>query len=71
MPIVTHTLEQTTQADGSTSNVVRLIDQDGRDYLRVFYAPAGFDMAARIASMIVEMDEQLAQAEFDQIVGAG
>lgn len=70
MPIVSHTLEQTTQANGSTHNVVRLYDQDAREYMQSFFAPAGFDVQGRINMMIAEMDEQLAQAEFEALVGA-
>ena len=69
MPIVTHTHEFTTQPDGSTSNVVRLFDQDGREYLQTFFAPAGFNVQTKIDNMIVELDEQLKQTEFDTLVG--
>lgn len=71
MPIVSHTLEQSTHPDGGASNVVRLYDQDAREYTSAFLTPAGFDIAGRIAMMIAEMDIQLAEAEFEQIVGAG
>lgn len=71
MPIVSHTLQSSTQADGSTQNILRLFDQDGREYMQAFPAPAGFDLAARVNLAIAEMDEQLAAAEFDQIVGQG
>ena len=70
MPIVSHTHEFSTQANGSTSNVVRMYDQEAREYLVTFPAPAGFDVAAKIATMIVELDEQLAVAEFEALVGA-
>lgn len=69
MPIVSHTLHTSTQADGSTQNVLRMYDQDAREYMVSFPAPAGFDLVARVALAIVDMDEQLAQAEFEQIVG--
>ena len=69
MPIVTHTHEFTTQPDGSTSNVVILYDQDGREYLQTFFAPAGFNVQTKIDNMIVELDEQLKQTEFDTLVG--
>lgn len=70
MPIQSHTLEQTTQSNGGTQNIVRLFDQDAREYMQSFYAPAGFDVEGRINMMIAEMDEQLAQQEFEALVGA-
>jgi hypothetical protein len=69
MPIVTHTHEFTTQPDGATSNVVRLFDQDGREYLQTFFAPAGFNVQTKIDNMIVELNEQLKQTEFETLVG--
>jgi hypothetical protein len=69
MPIVSHTHEYSTQADGSTSNVLRLYDQDGREYTQTFFAPAGFDVNTKINNTIAEMDEQLKQTEFESIVG--
>lgn len=69
MPIVNHTIESTTQADGSTSNVLRLYDQDAREYMQAFFAPAGFNVAAKIDMTIAEMNVQLAEQEFAQIVG--
>jgi len=70
MPIVTHTHEQSVQANGSTHNVVRLFDQDGREYMSSFFAPSGFDVQTKIQNMYVEMDEQLKQSEFEALVGA-
>jgi hypothetical protein len=69
MPIVSHTHEYSTQADGSTSNVLRLYDQDGREYTQTFFAPAGFDVTTKINATITELDEQLKQSEFESIVG--
>jgi hypothetical protein len=70
MPIVSHILEQTVAADGSTHNVVRLYDQDAREYMSSFHAPPGFDVATKISTMTTEMDEQLKQTEFESLVGA-
>jgi hypothetical protein len=70
MPITSNTLEQTTQANGGTSNIVRLYDQDAREYMQSFFAPANYDVQGRINSMIAEMNEQLAQNEFEALVGA-
>jgi hypothetical protein len=69
MPILTHVHEASTQADGSSSNVLRLYDQDGHEYTQVFFSPAGANVQSKIDSAIVKMDEQLKQSEFEQIVG--
>ena len=69
MPIVSSTHTFTTQADGSTSNVVRMFDQDGKDYVQVFYAPEGFNVQSKIDLMIVGLNEQLAEQEFQALVG--
>lgn len=69
MPIVTHTLQTSTQADNSTSNVLRMYDQDASEYMVTWHAPAGFDNAAKVAFAIAGMDEQLATSEFNSIVG--
>ncbi len=70
MPIVSHIHEFTTQPNGSTSNLVKLYDQDGREYLQTFFAPPGFDTQTKINNMIVELDEQLRQTEFETLVGS-
>ena len=69
MPIVSHTKAETTQADGSKHVVVRYYDQDGKEYMISFFAAVGVDIDTIINNRIAAMDEQLAQAEFDQIVG--
>ena len=69
MPIVQHTLTASTQADGSTSNVLRMYDQDGTEYTQVFYAPAGFNVQTKIDNTIVGLNEQLATAEFEALIG--
>ena len=69
MPIVSNTVESTTQADGSLSVVVRLYDQDGREYMQSFFAPAGFNVAGKVQSMTAQLDEQLATDEFNSLVG--
>lgn len=71
MPITNHTLQTSTNTDGSTQNILRMYDQDAREYMQAFPAPAGFDLTARVNLAIAEMDEQLATSEFEQIVGAG
>ena len=69
MPIVSHTLEASIQANGSTSNVLRMYDQDGTEYTQVFYAPAGFNVQAKIDNTLVALNEQLAESEFQALVG--
>lgn len=69
MPIVSNTVQSTTQADGSLSVVVRLYDQDAREYTSSFFAPAGFNVTAKVQTMTAEMDEQLAADEFAALVG--
>lgn len=69
MPIVSHRLEQSIQANGSSSNILRMFDQDGTGYMIGFNTPAGFDVQALVQQRIAEMDIQLAEAEFEAIVG--
>lgn len=68
MPIQSHTLEQTTQANGSTHNVLRMVDQDGKGYSVSFFAPA-VDVSAHVDRHITVLDIALAETEFEQIVG--
>jgi hypothetical protein len=69
MPIVQHTIESTVQANGSTNNVLRMYDQDGTEYTQVFNAPAGFVIQTKIDNTIVGINEQLAEAEFQTLLG--
>ena len=69
MPIVSHTIQSATQADGSTNNILRLYDQDGTEYMQGFSAPAGFNLQTKIDNTIAGMNEQLAETEFNTIVG--
>jgi len=69
MPIVSHIKETSTQADGSQHVVVRYYDQDGKEYMISFFAAVGVDVDTIINGRIADMDEHLAQAEFEQIVG--
>ena len=70
MPIQSHTLEQTTQANGATHNVLRMVDQDGKSYMASFYAAAGIDPQTLVSAHITRLDAHLAEQEFVQIVGA-
>lgn len=69
MPIVLHKIDQAMQADGGAQVTVRLYDQDGTEYTTGFRAPEGFDVSAKVQNMIAEQDEQLAQSEFESLVG--
>jgi hypothetical protein len=71
MPIVTHTLQTSTQADGRVHYILRMYDQDGTERLQTGLVPAGFDLTAMVNMRIVEADEQLAQDEFNALVGVG
>ena len=71
MPIVTHSLDSHTQADGSANNTPKMYDQDGREYLINFYTPANFDIATLVANRIADTNEQLALGEYYAIVNGG
>jgi len=70
MPITSHLKEESTQANGGKHVVLRMYDQDGREYLLSFFAAVGVDVDTIVANRITEMDEQLAQMEFETLVGA-
>ena len=70
MPITNHNLEQSIQADCSTHNILRMFDQDARQYMISFFAPAGFDVGTLVQNRIAEQDVQLAEMEFEQIIGS-
>lgn len=69
MPIISHTLQSNTQADGRISYVLRMYDQDGTERMTVGLLPAGFDLAAFVTMRIAEADVQLAEDEFRTLVG--
>ncbi len=69
MPVVTNTLQSSTNADGSTNNVLRLYDQDGKEYTQTFWAPPGFNLQTKVDVVIVELNEHLATAEFETLIG--
>jgi hypothetical protein len=70
MPITSHLKEESTQANGSKHVVLRMYDQDGREYMLSFFAAVGVDVDTIVTGRIAEMDEQLAQSEFEALVGA-
>ena len=69
MPIVTNTFESNTQPDGRISYVLRMYDQDGTERMSVGLLPAGFDTAAFVQNKIAEADVQLAEDEFNALIG--
>lgn len=69
MPIVQNSVETSTQSDGGLNVIVRLYDQDATEYVTQFRAPAGFNVTAKVAAMTTEMNEQLSETEFVNIVG--
>lgn len=69
MPIVSNSVQTMTQADGSLSVIVRLYDQDAREYTQQFFAPAGFNVTAKVNTMTAELNEQLAVSEFESLIG--
>jgi len=69
MPIVTNTFSSNTQPDGRISYVLRMYDQEGTERMLVGLLPAGFDTASFIQNKIVEADVQLAEDEFNSLIG--
>jgi hypothetical protein len=69
VPIVSNTIASSQQPDGSTNNVLRMYDQDATEYMVTFHAPASFNLQAKIDNTIAGMDEQLAEAEFQSLIG--
>ena len=70
MPIVNTITQASTNADGSQHVVVRNYDQDGREYMFSFFAPVGFDIDTAIQNKVVDVEVQLAENEFEALVGA-
>jgi len=68
MPIVSHTLETNVQADGGTSNILRMYDQDSHEYMQSFFAPSNFNTQLKIDLMLASMNEQLAASEFEHLL---
>lgn len=71
MPIVRHVLEQgAQQADGGHQCTVRMFDQFDSEYTQSFYAPAQFDINARIVAMKAEVNEQLMVNELEELLAS-
>lgn len=69
MPIVSTSFIETIQADGSRNVIEHYFDQDGNDYSRSQNLPASVDVPTIIANYAAQLSEQLAQQEFEQIIG--
>ena len=69
MPIVTHSIESSTQANGGANNTLRMYDQDGIEYTQTFYTPPDFNITAKVQNTILQLDEQLAVNEFQALIG--
>jgi hypothetical protein len=69
MPITQHSLVSTAQPNGGTSNILRMYDQDAREYMQSWFAPEGFNNEAKVAAIIADTDEQLAENEYRTLVG--
>lgn len=69
MPIISHTITSTEQPDGRISYILRLYDQDATEYMSSGLAPAGFNLSALVDARTAEWDVQLAESEFQSIVG--
>jgi hypothetical protein len=70
MPIVNTIIQPSSNADGSQNVVVRNYDQDGREYMYSFYAPAGFDIQTAVNNKTADLNVQLADSEFETLIGA-
>ena len=68
MAIVHSSTEYSTQADGSLSVVERHTDHLGEKYQRVYFVPAGTDLEARALAYAAQLEQQLAEAEIDQLI---
>lgn len=69
MPIVNTARQIDIQANGNRQVLVRHYDQDGKEYMYSFNAKPEVDIDAIIADRITLLDEQLAQQEFEAIIG--
>ena len=70
MPIVTNQVQQSPQNDGSSHVVLRLYDQDGREYMQSFWLASGVDLNTIVTNKIAAMDVQLAESEFEALIGS-
>ena len=69
MPIVQTVKSVEIQANGNKQVLVKHYDQDGKEYMYSFNAKPEVNIDSIIADRITLIDEQLAQAEFEAIIG--
>lgn len=69
MPIVNHIIDATVQPNGSQSYVLRMYDQEANEYLQTGFAPPNFDLQSLVTTKIAEMDQALAEQEFNSLIG--
>lgn len=72
MPVVNSTKQVSDIGNGYRYVVERHFDQDGREVgFLTWTAGPDVDIDAVVAARVVGIDEQLASAEFEQIIGNG
>jgi hypothetical protein len=72
MPVTNSTTQISEIGNGHRYVVERHYDQDSREVgFLTWTAGPDVDIAAVVAARVAQIDEQLAQAEFDAIVEAG
>jgi hypothetical protein len=59
MAIVSTTIESSRQANGTTHVVERHVTDDGREYMRTWFAPAKEDIPARVSEHASELEADL------------
>lgn len=69
MPIIQTVKSVEIQANGNQQVLVRHYDQDGKEYMYSFNAKPEVNVDSIIADRITLLDEQLAQQEFEEILG--
>lgn len=70
MPVVNSVWDAVTQADGGKSVTERHFDQDGSEVtLLTWYAPAGTDIQSVVTARVASLNVQLADQEFEAIIG--
>lgn len=71
MPVVSSTFEATPQANGGFNVTERhVIGPDGDVKTSSWYAAPGVDIQAVVLARVPWLDEQLAQDEFESIIGS-
>lgn len=70
MPVVSSVWNAVTQANGGKSVTERHFDQDGAEVaLKTWFAQSGTDIQAIVDARAIEISAQLADNEFEAVVG--